>query len=321
VKIVRIIAALILTIGLLRIARETSRGHPEFVTHSENGFNFEMMTVPKAPEDSTARIFVKITGAVQSDVAPMLKYARQGEDNTENLSSYRSVRMTPTDTSASVYFADVKTGSRGGKLEYFVEITGNTDAVLATFLTADRRPFDLKYIGKVPPPVLIGHIGLMFATVFCVFMAALHALPLIRGGGSVRPMALFFFWATLFAFVGGYPFGFAMNWFAFHGIWEGVPFGTDATDNKTQLLLVYLLLMTLGTLGSLTRGKTGKDIWSLRTAGWFGIGAFALMLAIYLIPHSIQFSPMLTYTVCYGFIALVAVVYVHGWLRAPRLKT
>ncbi len=319
-KIIRIVAALILTIGLLRIARETSRGHPETVTQMQDAFTFEMTTVPKAPEDSTARIAVKITGPIQADMSPVLRYAVLGVDNTENPAAYRSTPMVPTDSSANVYFADLKTGPRGGRTYYYIQLTANTDAVLATLLTPDGRPFDVRYIGKVPIPVLVGHIGLMFATVLCVFMAALHALPLLRGGGSVRPMALFFMWATLFAFVGGLPFGFAMNWFVFHSIWEGVPFGTDATDNKTQLLIVYLLLMTLSGLGTLTRGKLGKDIWSARTAGWFGIGAFVLMLAIYLIPHSIQFSPALTYAVCYSFIALAALLYLVKYVQAPRLK-
>ena len=78
--------------------------------------------------------------------------------------------------------------------------------------------------------------------------------------------------ATIAAFLGGYPVGFAMNWYAFGVLWEGVPFGTDATDNKTQLLFVYLLFLTLATLGSL-RGRPGR--WmpcpgshaSLRPAG------------------------------------------------------
>ena len=51
--------------------------------------------------------------------------------------------------------------------------------------------------------------------------------------------------------------------------------------------------------------------------------SFLVMLLIYMIPHSIQFSASLTYTVCYGFIALVLILYVNGLFRKtpPDEKT
>jgi hypothetical protein len=131
-------------------------------------------------------------------------------------------------------------------------------------------------------------------------------------------MAVNFFLAALFAFLGGYPFGFAMNWYAFGTIWEGVPFGTDATDNKTQLLFVYFLFMVLISLGSLTRGRIGRDLFSPKALGWFGLSAFVLKLAIYLIPHSIQFSVGLTRGVCYSFIGLVVMLYLYALGRSKR---
>jgi len=103
-----------------------------------------------------------------------------------------------------------------------------------------------------------------------------------------------------------------MNYYAFDTVWEGVPFGTDATDNKTQLIFVYLIFMNLITLGSLTKGKLGGDKFSPTVLGLYGIGAFFVMLAIYLIPHSIQFSPGLTKLVCYSFIGLMALLYIYG---------
>jgi hypothetical protein len=174
----------------------------------------------------------------------------------------------------------------------------------------------------VPVFILGSHILFIFATFFCVAMAALSALPLITGGADVRTLSIWYWAAAICAFVGGYPFGFAMNWYAFGGIWEGVPFGTDATDNKTQLLFVYLLFMALATIGSLTKGKCCRDIFAPRTLGLLGMVGFLVQLSIYLIPHSIQFSAGLTYTVCYGFIGLIAVIYIAGLMASrPRSKT
>jgi hypothetical protein len=110
-----------------------------------------------------------------------------------------------------------------------------------------------------------------------------------------------------------------MNYYAFNVVWEGVPFGTDATDNKTQLLFLYLAMVWLVSLGSLTKGKW-RDLYPPKVLGWFGVVAFVLLFAIYLIPHSIQFSAALTYSVCYSFIGVVALIYLIGLLKTIRKK-
>ena len=181
----------------------------------------------------------------------------------------------------------------------------------------DGSPFMFRYIGAVPPAITVTHIVLIFATVFFIALGTIHAVGLIGGNTNVKPLAMYSFLAAVCAFLGGYPFGIPMNYYAFDGFWEGVPFGTDATDNKTQLLFVYLLFMTLATWGSL-RGKPRRDIFSRRVLGWYGVGSFAVMLFIYLIPHSIQFSPTLTYTFCYSWIGVVALIYFIGRVRTSR---
>jgi ABC-type Fe3+-siderophore transport system permease subunit len=94
-----------------------------------------------------------------------------------------------------------------------------------------------------------------------------------------------------------------------------VPFGHDATDNKTQLLFLYLLFATLAGAGSLSRGRWGRNLWSAKTLGWLGMASFAVMLFIYLIPHSIQFTPAFTYAFCYSWIGLIALAYLVGLAR------
>ena len=111
-----------------------------------------------------------------------------------------------------------------------------------------------------------------------------------------------------------------MNYYAFNGSWEGVPFGTDATDNKTQLLFVYLLFATLATFGSFSKGRFGRDLFAPRTLGWIGLSTTAVMLFIYLIPHSIQFSPRFTYAFCYTWIAVVVALYLLGRLKSRTVS-
>jgi hypothetical protein len=167
--------------------------------------------------------------------------------------------------------------------------------------------------------VLALHILFIFATVFCISMATVHAFDVMKGGDAAT-MMFFLMLATVTCFMGGIPFGIPMNWYAFGGTWEAVPFGHDATDNKTQLLLAFLLFATLTGVGSLRRGKGGHDLVSTRGLAWLGLGSFAVMLFIYLIPHSIQFSPLFTYVFSYSWIGIVIAAYLFAWSRSRQAK-
>jgi len=312
----RFILAAALTLVMLYVARTNSRGQPDHLSYSESGVAFDIITVPKAPENGSARITVGIAGAVTPDSKSVVRYTESDQDAQTGLSEYATVALETEDTALGIYCTDVAVGPRGDKVYYYFEVLDGDNNVRAAFTRDGGQPFVLKSIGQVPTAVVVCHVVLMFLTVFFVALALIHACVLIRTGGDTRLLARNFLLAALFAVLGGgCPFGFAMNWYAFGTIWEGVPFGTDATDNKTQLIFVYLVYLVLASFGSLTRGRWGRDLFSPGVLGWFGVSAFVLMITIYLIPHSIQFTPGLTYAVCYSFIGLVGILYVFGLVR------
>jgi hypothetical protein len=315
----RIVLAVVLTAGLLYIARTNSRGRPENITHTENGYTFQMTTTPKGYTGDTARILVDIEGPLDDNVFPVIRTARFGQDAATPLNKYDTTPLHVADSLTGRYDHLITAGKRGGKYFYYFEIRDRSGGLRARF-TDEGEPFVLKYVGHVPTWILLAHIVLIFAAVFFVAMGSLHGVDLARTGGSVRPMAKAYFWATVVTFLGGYPFGWAMNWYTFGTVWEGVPFGTDATDNKTQLLFVYFLFVVLASLGSLTQRKFGRNAFRPKTLGVLGAVGFFVMLAIYLIPHSIQFSPGLTRAVCWSFIGLVAAIYIYGWLHSRSWK-
>ncbi|MBU8934729.1 MAG: hypothetical protein KOO62_12090 [candidate division Zixibacteria bacterium] len=317
-NIARWAVALLLTVMLLYVARTTSRGRPEFQTHTENGYTFEYTTVPKITEKTTDRLTLKITGPFEPGVNPVIRQVRFRQDSDTPISKYGSVPLLVEDSATGLYSTPITAGDKGGKTRYYFEVRDNIGGRRAVFLNPDNEPFVLKYIGEVPTVVVALHIFFMFATVYFVVLGMLHGLNLVRGGVDIYAFGRAFFLATVCAFVGGYPFGFMMNAYAFGVIWEGVPFGTDATDNKTQLLFVYLVLVALASIGSWSRGKLGRDIFSPKTLGWLGTGSFFLLLGIYLIPHSIQFAPLLTKIVCWSWISLVAVLYLLGLYLSQR---
>jgi hypothetical protein len=309
-KYARILGAIVLTVMMLYIAQRNSVGAPERFARTIDQYQFEMETVPKGMENSDTTIWLSVVGPFESGQRVVLQLV--GGSASDEPPALHAVPMTQKEAGSSEYYIRVPAGARNEKTRYYIAVVDDAGAVLARFARPDGSPFTLRSIGHVPVPVLIGHIAFIFATFFCVAMAALNAFPLIAGKGDVRAMAVWFLAAAVCTFVGGYPLGFAMNWFAFGGIWEGVPFGTDATDNKTQILFIYVLFVTLAAIGSLSRGKTGRDVFSPRVLGWLGLIGFFLQISIYLIPHSIQFSAGLTYAVCYGYTALIVLIYMLG---------
>ncbi len=312
-KISRIAIAFILTLVMLYVARTNSRGRPEHYSHRENGYVFDYWSVPKALEFTEASIPLTIKGNFDENIQPVFRRSTGGTD-IGHLDKYESYPMVACDSADDCFRTGVTAGEKNGRFYYYFEVTDTSGTVLASFTQPDGSPFMFRFIGAVPAAITIIHIALIFATVFFIALGTIHAFSLVGGGTDVKPLAKYSFLAALCAFLGGYPFGIPMNWYAFGGLWEGVPFGSDATDNKTQLLFVYLLFMTLATFGSL-RGRQAGDIFSPKASGWFGIGSFAVMLFIYLIPHSIQFSAGLTYAFCYSFIGIVALIYIVGRLR------
>lgn len=315
-RLTRVIGAVLLTIAMLYIARNTSRGRPETMILTDTVYTFETVTVPKitAFQSDTLRVVVSPPPTEPCRIVYMTTGPDRGAETP--LSEYEARATVILDSAAGLYGVEVAAHARGGREYYVFAVVDSSGAMVAKLTDSNGAPLFVKYIGEVPDLILIPHIVLMFVTVYCVTIAALHALGLVRGGRDVHPMAWWIFVGTTAAVIGGYPFGFGMNWYAFGTVWEGVPFGTDATDNKTQLLVVYFLFVMLSSLGSLTRGRCGHDLFGPRTLGFLGVSAFVLMLAIYLIPHSIQFSKALTYTVCYGFIGLVALTYGAALVRS-----
>jgi hypothetical protein len=142
----------------------------------------------------------------------------------------------------------------------------------------DGGRMTLRFRGIVPVPVTVIHVLAMFAGIFMVVWTMMGCISLIRGPAEAAEPGPHrsAWWAWVFMFIGGVPFGMMMNYYAFNVLWEAVPFGSDITDNKTQVALVFWGLAAV----FLTR-RPGRH------AGLFVLGAGLLSLAMYLIPHSL----------------------------------
>lgn len=158
---------------------------------------------------------------------------------------------------------------RAGKLYYKVILSYKGNKIT---LPPDG-PAVIRFKGKVPSSLLILHIVFMFLAMLFSTRAGLEAL---RPQSNPRKLTL---WTTGLLFVGGFIFGPLVQQFAFGQLWTGFPFGFDLTDNKT-------LIAFIGWGAALIAGRGGKP-----NRKWV-LGASILLLAVYLIPHSLLGSEL-----------------------------
>ncbi len=160
-----------------------------------------------------------------------------------------------------------------GKLDYYLRVDGTDGAVT---IPADRTAV-IRFKGAVPAAALVPHILLMFFAVLWGIRTLLEALVDRRG---IRWMS----WTTLgLVGLGGMVMGPVVQKYAFGAAWTGVPFGWDLTDNKT--LLMFVVWIAAAAVIGLRRPLSPR-------ARWAAAAASLVMLAVYLVPHSMYGSEL-----------------------------
>ena len=157
-----------------------------------------------------------------------------------------------------------------GKLEYTVVLALGEKKVS---LTGEKSAV-IRFKGDVPSPILIPHVILMFLAMLFSNRAGIEAL--LPKGKSWK----YAIWVVCLLFAGGAVFGPLVQKFAFGSFWTGFPLGHDLTDNKTLIVLLGWIVAVLA---------TRKD---KKHARWWILGAAILLLAVYLIPHSLMGSEL-----------------------------
>ncbi|PKP53014.1 MAG: hypothetical protein CVT92_06040 [Bacteroidetes bacterium HGW-Bacteroidetes-1] len=150
-----------------------------------------------------------------------------------------------------------------GKVEYQIALI---DGVKAYPLT--EEPVVIRFKGSVPDYVLIPHIFFMFFAMVFSLRTGLEAL-------LKRPNTYYFTTATLLLFTaGGLILGPIVQKYAFDAYWTGWPWGHDLTDNKTLAAFIFWFIAWL-----VLRRNHENRLWP--------VVAMFVMLAVYLIPHSV----------------------------------
>jgi len=151
-------------------------------------------------------------------------------------------------------------------------------------------PVVVRFRGAVPAVILGTHIFCMFLGMLWSNRAGVEAL---RRRPRLRRLTLLSF---AFLLVGGLIFGPAVQWYSFGQAWTGYPNGTDLTDNKTLIAVLFWALAVAGVLlrrgaARAAAGGVADDREEMPTPwGPRGLVLLAALvtLVVFAVPHSVR---------------------------------
>jgi hypothetical protein len=176
---------------------------------------------------------------------------------------WTTVSMT---VKAGTFQASIPSQPPAGKVIYKVELLSAGRSVWLNH----GKPVIARFKGEVPDSLLIVHIIFMFAGLLLAFRTGLEAL---RPDGRWQRLVP---WTLGAVFAGGLLLGPLVQKYAFGAFWTGFPLGRDLTDSKTLFAVAFWL----------------AAFFLRKKSRWWTLAATGLMIAVYLIPHSVLGSEL-----------------------------
>ena len=184
--------------------------------------------------------------------------------------------MMQRDEEKKDLFAILPRQPAAGKLEYYVELSFEGQAIRIP--SAGEENILIRFKDPVPGFILWPHVVMMFFSVLIGMRAGLGA---ICAPGTMRRWV----WIALGGMtLGGMTLGPIVQKYAFGEYWTGFPFGGDLTDNK-MLIMWLAWLLAAGTIGFKRKKKEAVSRGIV-------VVAAIIMVAVYLIPHSMRGSEL-----------------------------
>lgn len=184
--------------------------------------------------------------------------------------SYDSISTLQLTRSGDSLLFFVPSQAPAGKVQYHIYLQTNNISK-KQYITED--PVLIRFKGAVPDWILIIHVVLMFGA---MLLAARTFFEALYKGDKAYILTIY---TCIFLALGGILLGPIVQKYAFGAYWTGWPFGTDLTDNKTIVSLLFWLF-------ALYKFKKNRTDFK-----WIII-AFILMMVVYLIPHSMLGSEL-----------------------------
>ena len=255
------IAAVVLTMAAAGWQRRTGPSYPYRTMIVAGGTARPVSLARSNPTSSGARVAVPASAASAGGALHWRRYPTND-----------SFAVLPLRPEGGELVAALPVQPPAGKVEYYLELQSAGEPIRVPANAGEV--VILRYHGPVPAIVLIPHIVVMFLAMLIGVRAGLAA---VFNAPEHRTLALI----TLVGLtLGGLVLGPITQHYAFGAFWTGVPWGWDLTDNKTLLMW----------LGWAVAGVAMLRQW--RATRWLVVCAMVLMVAVYVVPHSVRGSQL-----------------------------
>ncbi len=188
--------------------------------------------------------------------------------------------------------------SKGERFFYFLRIAdsgGNTAEVKPRrsfmdnlFAAGKDKLFYVTYEGRPSRPLLVLHVALIVGAMLFMVHGFFYSLDHIVNGKGL-PQAYWTLLCAWFLFTFSVlPLGYTVAKSAFGVGWSGFPVGTDITDNKSLIVVVYWAAVLLRGWRP-QRGDYASRTGHMSGTTFAGLSLLGILLTVlaFLIPHSV----------------------------------
>lgn len=255
-KIVFWILAVVISLGTMVYQRLTGPTYPKECTFSHQGAEYSLSLPRSHGGETDCPIELKLPESIEGKVV------------------WRSFPTSePWDTlllqrKGGNLLAELPHQPPAGKLEYHLLLEAGGEKVVLN----ETENVVIRFKSEVPAWALIPHVLMMVLTVIFSTATIFFAL------GNIPAYRIYVGVTLLLLIIGGFILGPVVQKFSFGQFWTGWPLGKDLTDNKVVFALIPFIAAWL-----LRKKSYGR---------WLAVLAAAVMLAVYLIPHSMNGSQL-----------------------------
>lgn len=193
--------------------------------------------------------------AVPAGVSAIVRYKR-----FKSFDEWTTVNIEPAD---GIVRWGIPNQPPAGKVEYQIALLHQDNAITLT-----EEPVIIRFKGVVPAWALIPHVFFMFFAMVYSIRTGFEVM--FKRNNTFKLTGI----TVLLLLIGGLILGPIVQKFAFDAYWTGWPWGHDLTDNKTIVAFIFWVIAWL-----ILRRNPANRVWPLV--------ATIVMLAVYLIPHSV----------------------------------
>lgn len=208
--------------------------------------------------------------------------------------AFRAAPMLTVPGEGLLYRRELKNQDIGRGYEYYFRLTApkdstGADTTLAVLPEGHARDssavMSVFFVGKPQSGVLIGHIAMMFAALFCALLATLRALDTDSVIVRRRGTAVFVVAAAILLLAGVFIFGPRVEMQTYGVAWSGFPNGTNLTSSLSLVVFIVWLVFAVSLKGTLLDNDPAKDWIKPQQLRLTLIVGLSLMVISYLIPH------------------------------------